>query len=310
MDVVLQVAVSGLAAGAVYGLVAVGHSLVYRLTGVVHFAFGELIALAVFATLLFAAGTSPATSTSLSGGRFALALVAGLAVVAAASAGSYWFVIQPYQLRGSTVGWVGASLALAYALRTLIVAVFDRPSYVFPDPLPFDKVGDEGFWHVGGATIEARSLLVIAVALALAGAAAWVLARTRFGRALEAVASDVEGANVVGLPVARLVGLAFALTGIVAGLAAIVAAPSGAFDVDTAALLGVKGLAAAVAVGFALWSSFAAGVAFGLLEAAVANVSWAGPPYRIVVPLAVALALAATRTVRQPEAQTSYSGAE
>jgi hypothetical protein len=72
----------------------------------------------------------------------------------------------------------------------------------------------------------------------------------------------------------------------------------------------VKGLAAAVAVGFALWSSFAAGVAFGLLEAAVANVSWAGPPYRIVVPLAVALALVATRAVRQPEAQTSHSGAE
>ncbi len=303
MDVVLQVAVSGLAAGAVYGLVAVGHSLVYRLTGVVHFAFGELIAVAVFATLLFAAGTSPVTSTSVSGGRFAVALAAGLAVVAAASAASYWFAVQPYQLRGSTLGWVGASLALAFALRTLIVAVFDRPSYVFPDPLPFRDVGDEGFWHVGGATIQARSLFVIAIALALAAVSAWILARTRFGRALEAVASDVEGAQVVGLPVSRLVGLAFALTGIVAGLAAVVAAPSGAFDVDTAALLGLKGLAAAVAVRFALWTSFAAGVAFGVLEAGVANVTWAGPPYRVVVPLALVLALLAARAVRQPEAR-------
>src|SRR5215213_10888213 len=86
VDITLQVAVSGLAAGAVYGLVAVGHSLVYRLTGVVHFAFGELIAVAVFATLLVAAGTSPVTSTSVGGGRFALAVVAGLVVVAAASA--------------------------------------------------------------------------------------------------------------------------------------------------------------------------------------------------------------------------------
>ena len=47
MELALQVMVSGLAAGAIYGLVAIGHSLVFRLTGVVHFAFGELIALAV-----------------------------------------------------------------------------------------------------------------------------------------------------------------------------------------------------------------------------------------------------------------------
>src|SRR5215213_8425805 len=207
VDITLQVAVSGLAAGALYGLVAVGHSLVYRLTGVVHFAFGELIAVGVFATLFLAAGTEPVTSTSVSGARFVVAVVGGLAIVAAASAASYWFAVQPYQLRGSTIGWVGASLALAFGLRTLVVAVFDRPSYVFPDPLPFRRIGDDGFWHVGGATIQARSLFVIGVALALAGASAWILARTRFGRALEAVASDVEGARVVGLPVSRLVGL-------------------------------------------------------------------------------------------------------
>jgi branched-chain amino acid transport system permease protein len=303
VDVVLQVAVSGLAAGALYGLVAVGHSLVYRLTGVVHFAFGELIALGVFATLLVAAGTSPVTATSVSGGRFALAVVAGLALVAAASAGSYWFAVQPYQLRGSTIGWVGASLALAFALRTLIVAVFDRPSYVFPDPIPFRKLGDEGFWHVGGATIQARSLFVIAVAVALAGASAWLLSRTRTGHALEAIASDVEAAQVVGLPVSRLVGLAFALAGVVAGLAAVVAAPSAAFDVDTASLLGLKGLAAAVAVRFALWTSFGAGIAFGLLEAGIANVAWAGPSYREVVPLALVLGLLAVRALREPEAR-------
>jgi branched-chain amino acid transport system permease protein len=302
VDVTLQVLVSGLAAGAIYGLVGVGHSLVYRLTGVVHFAFGELIALAVFATLFLAAGTAPVTSESVGGGRFLLALAGGLAIAAAASAGSYWFAVQPYQLRGSTIGWVGASLAVAFALRTLIVAVFDRPSYVLPDPLPFRRLGDEGFWHVGGATIQARSLFVIAVSLALAGASALVLTRTRFGRALEAISSDVEGATVVGLPVSRLVGLAFALAGAVAGLAAVVAAPSGAFDVDSAALLGLKGLAAAVVVRFALWNAFAAGMALGLLEAGIANVSWAGPSYREVVPLGLALAVLTVRALREREA--------
>ena len=59
---------TGAAAGAVYGLVAVGHSLVYRLTGVVNFALGDLVALGVFATLLVAAGTGPVTQTGSAAG--------------------------------------------------------------------------------------------------------------------------------------------------------------------------------------------------------------------------------------------------
>ena len=157
MAVVLQILASGFAAGAVYGLVAVGHSLIFRLTGVVHFAFGELIALGVFTTLVVAAGSGPVSQTSVGGGRFILALVVGLLVTAAASTGSYFLAIEPYRARGSVVGWVAASLAVAYVIRTLLLVFFDRPAYVFPDPLTFRKLGDDGFWHVGGATIEARS---------------------------------------------------------------------------------------------------------------------------------------------------------
>src|SRR4051812_34482663 len=204
----LQILAGGFAAGAIYGLVAVGHSLVFRLTGVVHFAFGELIALGVFVTLFVAAGSGPVSQTSVGGGRFLLALVVGLVVTAAASAGSYFLAIEPYRARGSVIGWVGASLAVAFAIRTLLVVFFDRPAYVFPDPFRF------GVWRVGDATIQQRSLFVAAVALALAGAGWLLLQRTRFGRALEAIAQDFDAAVLVGLPVARLVGSAFALAGV------------------------------------------------------------------------------------------------
>ncbi|MDX6484276.1 MAG: hypothetical protein QOE95_2047, partial [Gaiellaceae bacterium] len=69
MSLALQILVSGLAAGGVYGLFAIGHAVVYRLTGVVHLALGDLVALAVFATLFVAAGTGPVTQTS-GGARF------------------------------------------------------------------------------------------------------------------------------------------------------------------------------------------------------------------------------------------------
>src|SRR3954451_24192818 len=204
----LPILAGGFAAGAVYGLVAVGHSLVFRLTGVVHFAFGELIALGVFVTLFVAAGSGPVSQTSVGGGRFLAALVVGLVVTAAASAGAYFLAIEPYRARGSVIGWVGASLAVAFAIRTLLVVFFDRPAYVFPDPFGL------GVWRVGEATIQQRSLFVAAVALALAAAGWMLLQRTRFGRALEAIAQDFDAAVLVGLPVARLLGSAFALAGV------------------------------------------------------------------------------------------------
>ena len=80
MSLALQVLVTGAAAGGVYGLIAIGHALIYRLTGVVDFAYGDLVGLGVFVTLLVAAGTGPVTQTNVGAGRFLLALAVGLVV--------------------------------------------------------------------------------------------------------------------------------------------------------------------------------------------------------------------------------------
>lgn len=304
MALALQVLVTGAAAGAVYGLVAVGHALIYRLTGVVNFAFGDLVGLGVFATLLVAAGTSPVTQTSVGGGRFALALLAGVAVCVVASVGSYLYAVEPYVARGSTLGWVGATIAVAFAVQALVALLFTRPSYVFPDPLPFRDVGRAGFVSVGDVQIQARAFFVVAVALALAAAATMTLERTRFGRGLQAIAADVDGAQFVGVPVRTLVVAAFGLAGGLAAVAAIVAAPSGPFDTQTGVLLGVKGLVAALVVRFASPSrAFAAGVALGVAEAAIAGLPVygheLGPQWREVLPLAAVLLFVALRPARE-----------
>ena len=294
--IALQILAGGFAAGAVYGLVAVGHSLVFRLTGVVHFAFGELIALGVFVTLFVAAGSGPVSQTSVGGGRFLLALVVGLVVTAAASVGAYFLAIEPYRARGSVIGWVGASLAVAFTIRTLLVVVFDRPAYVFPDPIPFRRLGDDGVWHLGGATIQVRSIFVAAAALVLAALGMRLLQRTRFGRALQAIAQDFDAAVIVGLPVSLLVGLAFALAGVGASLAAVLAAPSTAFDVDAAARYGLYGLVAAVVAWFDARQALLAGIALGLIQSTVTSAHWGGgPALRDVIPLALGLVVLAWR---------------
>src|SRR5436189_4463668 len=205
MTIALQVFVTGLAAGGVYGLFAAGHSLIYRLTGIVNFAFGDLVGLGIFSTLLVLAGTSPVTRAGAHGPRFLGALLVGLVGCVAAGIGTYFGLVQPYLSRGSTIGWVAGTAAVAFAIRAVIGAAFQRSSYVFPDPLPVHRVGSAGFIRVAGAHVEARAFFVLGLALALALGSAWLLERTRFGRALRAVADDSEGARVVGVPVGLLV---------------------------------------------------------------------------------------------------------
>ena len=121
--------------------------------------------------------------------------------------------MQPYLSRGSTIGWVAGTVAVAFAIRAAIGATFQRSSYVFPDPLPFHNIGHAGFVHLGGAQVQARAFFVIGLAVALALGSAWFLEHSRYGRGLRAVADDAEGARFVGVPVELLVALAFGLVG-------------------------------------------------------------------------------------------------
>jgi len=298
VSLILQVLVTGLAAGAVYGLVAVGTSLAYRLTGVVPFALGDLVGLSVFATLAMAAGTGPVTATNVPAWRFALALVGGLAVAMVAGVLLYALAVRPFLRGRSVTGWVGAMVAATFALHGFLAAAFVRESYVFPDPLPLSGVGRGGAISLGGGvTVQARAFVVIAVGVALAAGAAAFLGRTRSGKALRAVAIDLDAADTVGLPVDRLLGAAFAGIGALAALAAVMAAPSAPVDAGTGALIGLKGLAAALLVGFGSpWRSFAAGLGIGVLEAGVSSLHLGsvrlGPAWRDVVPLAVAVLVA------------------
>jgi branched-chain amino acid transport system permease protein len=302
MSLALQVLVSGLGAGAVYGLVAIALVVVYRLTGIVYFAFGDLVGLAVFAALLVAAGMGPVTQTNVGALRFLVAVAVGTIVCIGTSAGAYWLAVHPHVARGSAVGWIAATIAIAYAVRTSIDVFFTRPSYVFPDPLPFQDVGHGGFVSVGGASIQVRAFFVIAVGIALALLATVVLRRSKLGRGLRAIESDVEGAAITGIPVNGLIVAAFGLTGGLAGLAAVVAAPSASFGVDAGSLLGVKALLAALAVGFSSPAAgFIAGLGVGVVEAGIANFHVAGlqlgPAYHEVLPIAFVLVFVALRAL-------------
>jgi branched-chain amino acid transport system permease protein len=297
----LQALITGLAAGAGYGLLAVGYTLVFRLTGVIHFALGELMSLAVFTALFVAGGTGIVTRTNLSGWRWVLAAAAGVGVSVAANVLVYRFALRPFLRRGLTMGWIAASLAVAFYIRGVLQATFVRASYVLPDPFPFARYGRNGAISLpGGVTVPIRTFYVLGAAALLSALAAWLLGRTSFGLGLRAIANDRVAAELIGLPMERLLMQAFALAGGIAALAALLEGPAAPVTVDTGALLGLNGLIAALAVGFATpWRALGAGLALGVLEALLSTASIGnlrlGPGYASVIPAALVLLALAVR---------------
>lgn len=300
MALTVQILITGLAAGAVYGLFAIGYALVYRLTGVVHFALGEIANAGVFLVLWIAAGTGPVTQTNVSSLRYVLAIAAASVLSAGAGYLTYLIAVRPFRRGASVVGWIGGLLALAFLLRTVLAAAFPRSGYVLPDVFPFERIGTSGVVEVAGASLRAQSFFVLVVGVALAALAAWFLRTAKWGRALRAITADETGARLAGVPVDRALGLAFACAGLLAVLAALITLPGGTVTADSGALLGLKGLVAAVLGRFLLpWRAFAAGLGLGLLEAAVVSVEVGsvrlGAPFATVVPLAAVLVILAVR---------------
>src|SRR3954452_228970 len=91
----LQVLVTGLAAGAAYGLVGIGFSLVWRLTGVLQLAHGDLIGAATFLVLAIVARTTPVSRTSVGFWPLLVVSLLGVALSAGAGAGLYLGVLRP-----------------------------------------------------------------------------------------------------------------------------------------------------------------------------------------------------------------------
>jgi branched-chain amino acid transport system permease protein len=295
----VQALVTGLAAGAAYALLGIGFTLLYRLTGVVQLALGDMAGAAAFVALAMVTGTSPTARGSASIG-FALAAAAAVALAAVAGGALYVGLLRPFVQRGSTVGWAGMTVAVAFAIEGVLAAVFPREGYVLPDVLPGS--GSRPISLGGGALVTVRTGWLLLMALALAAGTAWWLRSSRIGKALRAIADDRDAAELVGLPVDRLVTLAFAVVTALAAAAALLVAPAAPLTPTTGLILGLKGLAAALLakLGSPMRVLLAA-LAVGVVEAVVAILPVGlGPQWRDVVPLATALVLAAWVREREP----------
>jgi len=249
-----QIVNSGLALGAVYGLMALGFSLIYSASRLINFAQGELLLLGglCIATLASLVNLSPFVAVAaavLAGfllGRLLFATTLGLS------------------LRASPLRQLMLTVAASLVFQGVAILAWGKNPLMPPRllPLPDLRLGPV---FLGRDTATG---LVLAVCSALV--LGLFLKHTRLGRALRATSQNAVAARLMGINPVFCHALSFALAGGLASLAALAVGPQTGLRYDMGLGLGLKGFAAATIGGYvSLGRVFLGGLALGLVEAAL-----------------------------------------
>ncbi|MEU9291126.1 branched-chain amino acid ABC transporter permease [Streptomyces sp. NPDC048275] len=207
MDQFLLVLVSGLASGAVYGLMGLGLVIIYRATDVVNFALASLAVIGLYAALTLYDRGLP----------LLLAAAAAIVVTVVVGLAARETVIRPLaqgELLSALVMTMGVSLIVESAIST----IWDDQPRLFPSLV-------EGSVSFGGSAIPTQSLLTIAVAAVAMALVAYLFGRTTIGSAMRAVAESADTAQILGIGSQRIARIAWALGLGLAALAAFLYAP-------------------------------------------------------------------------------------
>lgn len=248
---------SGVAAGAVYGLFAMGLVLVYKTTRVLNFAQAEIGAFTTFvAYWLIATVGLP----WLVGALLALAVAAGVGVAFER------MVIRPL-VAGPRLTLVVATIALGLLLGGAEVKLWGVDPRLLRSPFRGSGL------HIASIYLSPPRLLALGLTALAAGASVWFFRRTTFGLALLAAAHDVVGVRLTGIRLRHLSAFTWGVSSVVGGLAGIVIALSlGAFAPFFLNRIMLLGFAAAVAGGMtSLPGALLGGLMIGVTEALVSH---------------------------------------
>jgi branched-chain amino acid transport system permease protein len=230
----LQLLFSGMATGAIYGLAALGFTLLWQASGTINFAQGEFVMLPAFLMLGFASFGAPLLLSFLLTGVFAV-LVLGWAFKRG--------IVDPL-LRFGMMPIVVATIGLAIAMRNGVRAGYSAEAHPFPS-LFADKL-----FNIGGVTITLADMGTLVMALILVFATQAFLQKTVTGRAMQAVAQNTDSATVLGINVPRMIFYTFAINAVLACAAALLVTPTYLAKFDMGEPLGTKAFFAAIIGGF------------------------------------------------------------
>ena len=230
----LQLLFSGMATGAIYGLAALGFTLLWQASGTINFAQGEFVMLPAFMMLAFLSFGAPLAVS------FVFSAVLAVVVLG-------WVfkrgIVDPL-FKFGMMPIVVATIGLSIVMRNGVRAGYSAEAHPFPS-LFTDKL-----YNIAGVTITLSDIGTFVFALVLVLATQAFMTRTVTGRAMQAVAQNTESAAVLGINVPRMIFYAFAINAVLAVAAALLVTPTYLAKFDMGESLGTKAFFAAIIGGF------------------------------------------------------------
>ena len=268
----------GLSSGAVYSLVALSLVVVFRGTGHLNFAQGEMATLSAYITWIFYDMDVPLPLATLIGMAFGFALGAAAEVT----------LIRPLEKKSPLAVFV-ATIAMFLGINALTTGIWGAPPDEALDSL-FPNDPDD-FVRLFGTVWRYQNIGILVTALVVTALLFLLFQKTRFGLAMRGVASNAESSRLVGIPTGRILAGSWGIAGAIAALAGVmVAGLQGQVTPTLMFSIFVYGSAAATLGGLdSPGGAVIGGLMIGVIENMAAELSpeWVGQDMKLTVALLV-----------------------
>ncbi len=267
MDYFLQQLINGIALGSIYGLIAIGYTMVYGIIGMINFAHGDIFMVGSFIALIVIVGLGLTAASGVGVIILALALVVLIAMVLTSVWG--WTVerIAYRPLRGS---FRLAPLITAIGMSIILQNYIQITQDARVKPLQPIITGGYTLIESGDFTVRISNIqiLIVVTTILLMAGFTLLISRTSLGRSQRACEQDMKMASLLGVNVDRTISLTFVMGAALASVAGVMyLLYYGVIDFYIGFIAGVKAFTAAVLGGIgSLPGAMLGGLLIGLIE--------------------------------------------
>jgi branched-chain amino acid transport system permease protein len=264
MDYFLQQLINGIVLGSIYGLIAIGYTMVYGIIGMINFAHGDIFMVGAFLALIAFLALLAIGITAI---PLALFLVLLIAMLLSALYG--WAVerLAYRPLRGShRLAPLISAIGMSIILQNFVQIAQGARAKPLPPLIPggYRLIEQNGFV----VQVSNVQIIIVVTTLALMIVFSWLVSATRLGRNMRACEQDLKMASLVGVDVDRTISLTFVIGAALAAVAGIMyLLYYGVIDFFIGFVAGVKAFTAAVLGGIgSLPGAMLGGLLIGLIE--------------------------------------------
>ncbi|MEH2193399.1 MAG: branched-chain amino acid ABC transporter permease [Nostoc sp.] len=280
MDITLflQQFLNGLSIGSIYAIFALGYTLVYSILGIINLAHGAIFTLGAYFTYAFMGGSFGFNGLLANAALpiklpFAVALILGSTLAGLIGVVMERVAFQPLRRQGSDpLLTVVSSLGVAVVIVNLIQYLIGAESYTYPADTYGNLPPSINFGtQEKEIPIRTVQIIIFAVSVVIVAIITYFINRTKYGKAMQAIAEDPTTASLLGINSDRFIILTFFISSFLAGLAGTLVASSVSIAGPYFGIaFGLRGLAVIVLGGLgSIPGAVLGGLLIGLVEAFV-----------------------------------------